>query len=325
MGFERVASIIQCTDHFRDFSRVISNYETDIFRPIFDEIEKLSGKKYGSSLPEPAQMFMSERIKTDIAFRVIADHLRTLTFAIADGIEPGNYVLRRILRRAVSYSRNIGIREPFLYKLVHVLAKAMGNVFPNVRDKEAHIEAVIRREEESFNLTLDNGLDLFNQISGGNNLVLSVFTTTFPKDGNRAPSLPEVSAYRRGSKYFDERALALLAHVAPLRESDLKALRTQPERLEQALINVRENPELKERALAYLKVFPSDKAFDLYHTYGFPIDLTGVKAKERGLTVDLEEVERLMEIERARSRGAQKPSVVRLAASYQPPNLVGSE
>ncbi|HEY5752515.1 MAG TPA: alanine--tRNA ligase-related protein, partial [Chthoniobacterales bacterium] len=120
MGFERVASIVQGTKGFTDFkSAKISNYETDIFRPIFDEIEKLSGRKYTSTLPEPSSTGATDQEKTDIAFRVIADHIRTLSFAIADGIQPGNndrnYVLRRILRRAVRYGRTLGFHEPFFY------------------------------------------------------------------------------------------------------------------------------------------------------------------------------------------------------------------
>ena len=112
MGFERVTGIIQNTNGFKDFTKTISNYETDIFRPIFDRLEKLSGKKYGSTLPASEQ-FRSNR-KIDIAFRVIADHIRTLSFSIADGILPGNtdrnYVLRRILRRAVRYGRTLGFK-----------------------------------------------------------------------------------------------------------------------------------------------------------------------------------------------------------------------
>ena len=99
MGFERVSSIIQCTKNFTDFNGIISNYETDIFRPIFDRLEKMSGKRYGSTLPPAGTAAESEQEKIDIAFRVIADHIRTLSFAIADGIAPGNndrnYVLRR--------------------------------------------------------------------------------------------------------------------------------------------------------------------------------------------------------------------------------------
>jgi len=172
MGFERVTSIIQGTRGFSDFANAkISNYETDIFRPIFDELEKLCGKQYASTLPQPnaaGQIIpTNEQEKVDVAFRVIADHIRTLGFAIADNIQPGNtdrnYVLRRILRRAVRYGRTLGFREPFFYKLVGVLARTMGNVFPEIRAKQKHVEEVLQREEEAFNKTLDKGIELFER------------------------------------------------------------------------------------------------------------------------------------------------------------------
>jgi alanyl-tRNA synthetase len=327
MGFDRMAGFHAGTKGFKEFSDLPSAYSTDIFTALFAELEKLSGKRYSSTLPERGLDFLPEPVKTDITFRVIGDHIRTLTFAIADGIEPGNndrnYVLRRILRRAVSYSRNIDMREPFLYRLVGILADTMGDVFPTIRERRSHVEAVIRREEEAFNLTLDKGLELFNYISGGNNLVLGVFTSYFPNDRNRGQNVPEISASRRASKYFDERALGLLSHLVPLSEGDREVLRTQPERLEQALVNVRENPKLKEKAIAYLRVFPSEKAFDLYHTYGFPVDLTEVRAKERHLTVDSAEVERLMQIERERSRAAQRKEVISLSTTDAATEFVG--
>src|SRR6266702_4020645 len=167
MGFERLTSFIQCTNHFTDFNRVISNYETDIFRPLFDKLEMLSGRKYGSTLPGSGSTGKTEQEKIDVAFRVIADHIRTLSFAIADGIEPSNtdrnYVLRRILRRAVRYGRTLGFHEPFFYKLVDVLAGTMGHVFQEIRAKRERVEEVIKREEEAFNTTLDKGLAIFEQ------------------------------------------------------------------------------------------------------------------------------------------------------------------
>jgi len=168
MGFERVTSIIQGTKNLKDFANArISNYETDIFRPIFDAIEKLSGKQYGSTLPKPGSTGDTEQEKSDVAFRVIADHIRTLSFAIADGIQPGNtdrnYVLRRILRRAVRYGRSLDFKEPFFYKLVDVLADTMGDVFPEIRTRKGQVQDTIRIEEEAFNKTLDRGIELFNQ------------------------------------------------------------------------------------------------------------------------------------------------------------------
>jgi alanyl-tRNA synthetase len=172
MGFERVCSIIQGTRNFEEFSNVcISNYETDVFRPIFDELEKLSGKHYASTLPQlnaaGQYVAVTPQEQLDVAFRVIADHIRTLSFAVADGIQPGNtdrnYVLRRILRRAIRYGRILGFREPFFFKLVPVLARTMGDVFPEIRSRQAFVEEILKREEVAFNKTLDRGITLFNE------------------------------------------------------------------------------------------------------------------------------------------------------------------
>src|SRR5438045_543385 len=162
MGFERATAIIQGTKNLTDFSGTVSNYETDIFRPIFDEIEKVSGKKYGSTLPGPSQLStLNPQQVTDVAFRVVADHIRALSFAIADGIIPSNegrgYVLRRILRRAVRYGRSLGFHEPFFFKLVNVVAKTMGDVFPEVPVADSRIKDILNREEGTFNQTLDIG------------------------------------------------------------------------------------------------------------------------------------------------------------------------
>src|SRR6266403_1580452 len=165
LGLERTTAIIEGTKNFTEFSGTVSNYETDIFRPIFDELEELSGKKYESTLPKHGTAGESDQEKIDIAFRVIADHIRALSFAIADGIIPSNegrgYVLRRILRRAIRYGRTLGFHEPFFFKLVDVVAGTMGEVFPEVRTKRSRIKETIKREEEAFNKTLDRGIELF--------------------------------------------------------------------------------------------------------------------------------------------------------------------
>src|SRR3954464_10352645 len=169
MGFERVTAIKQGTKDFTNFNGIISNYETDVFRPIFNRIEQLSGKQYGSTLPKPGSTGETEQEKIDVAFRVIADHIRTLSFSIADGIMPGNndrnYVLRRILRRAVKYGRNLGFQKPFFYELVDTLAEKMGHVFPELQSKRDHVKQVINAEEQSFNRTLEVGLALFDEYS----------------------------------------------------------------------------------------------------------------------------------------------------------------
>ena len=166
MGFERVVSIIQNTQGFRDFGTGISNYETDVFFPLFEELQHLSGLRYRSTLPTGSRASLSEQERIDVAFRVIADHVRTLSFAIADGIEPGktdrNYVLRRILRRAVRQGHNsLKLSKPFLYRLVNVLDQTMGDIFPEVRVQQQKIKDVIQEEEESYGHTLDRGVSLF--------------------------------------------------------------------------------------------------------------------------------------------------------------------
>jgi len=147
MGFERVCAVIQNKK---------SNYETDVFQPLIQEISDLSKVPYAKESDQ-------------IAMRVIADHIRTLTFAIADGAVPGNegrgYVLRRILRRAARYGRNLNLTDPFLFKLVEILVMTMSDVFPEIKSNQNNIKKIIRAEEESFNATLDRGLELFDTIS----------------------------------------------------------------------------------------------------------------------------------------------------------------
>ncbi len=149
MGFERVCAILQGKN---------SNYDTDVFTPLIDAAAGLSGIKYEKEIDK-------------ISIRVIADHIRALTFAIADGAVPGNegrgYVLRRILRRAARHGRKLNLNEPFLYKLVEVLASTMADIFPEIKQKQNYIEKVIKGEEESFNTTLDRGIELFDELIKG--------------------------------------------------------------------------------------------------------------------------------------------------------------
>jgi len=146
MGFERICAVLQ------DKS---SNYDTDIFKPLINKISEISGKKY-------------QEEKEKIPMRVIADHIRALTFAIADGAAPGNegrgYVLRRILRRAARYGRKLNLKNPFLYELVDVLVSTMGDIFPEINTKKEYVKKIIKAEEESFNATLDRGIELFDQV-----------------------------------------------------------------------------------------------------------------------------------------------------------------
>ena len=231
MGFERACAMMQCTNGFTDFSRRVSNYSTDVFRPIFARLEEISGRRYADIYPQDAAPEQKSTLQESIAFRVIADHIRTLSFSIADGILPGNngrnYVLRRILRRAVRYGRTLGLTRPFLSELVDTLVGEMGGVFPELAARANTIKEVLLREETGFNETLDRGLELFDK---------------------------EVTVARTVS---------------------------------------------------------GDFAFKLYDTYGFPIDLTCLMARERGLSVDTARFDELMEEQRQRAKAARKKQVVR--------------
>ena len=199
MGFERMCSLLQGAEN---------NYETDVFQPLIGRIAELTGKEYGGEYRIPMQ--------------VIADHVRALSFTMADGAMPSNegrgYVLRRILRRAARYARQLDQHDPVIHQLVGTLGETMGHVFPEVTARKDHIARVIHSEEESFGKTLDRGLDIFarfaskGQITGGD-------------------------------------------------------------------------------------------AFQLYDTYGFPLDLTELMAREQGIPmVEREEFDRALEAQRQRSR-----------------------
>ncbi len=226
MGFERACAVLECTQGGKDFSGSISNYDTEVFMPILRQLQKLSGMTYhpGLSTDMPS-----------IAMRVIADHIRMISFSIADGALPSNegrgYVVRRLLRRAARYARKLNLREPFLYELVPILQREMGATFPELGREQDKIQKIIRAEEDSFNQTLDRGLHLFDDV------------------------LKDLSG----------------------------------------------------------EVFPAEQAFKLYDTYGFPLDLTEVLAREKGLSVDTEGFDRHMNEQKERARAAQTRHVVSAA------------
>ncbi len=207
MGFERLCMVLQ---------KKQSNYDTDVFQPYIRELEKLTGARYGDDQD------------ADVAMRVISDHLRAVSFAIADGELPSNnkagYVIRRILRRAIRYGYTfLGLKEPFVNKLVPVLVAQMGEAFPELRAQKDLIQKVMAEEEQTFLRTLDTGIQKFEQY-------------------------------------------------------------------------IREHPDSK--------VVDGGFAFELFDTYGFPIDLTALMAKEKGREIDMEGFDKGMEKQKSRSRSA---------------------
>jgi alanyl-tRNA synthetase len=320
MGFERATSIIQGTKNFSDFANAkISNYETDIFRPLFDVLEKMSGFKYTSSLPKSGSTGDTEQEKIDVAFRVIADHIRTLSFAIADGIQPGNndrnYVLRRILRRAVRYGRTLGFREPFFYKLVDVVAENFGDIFPEIRAKKKHVQDVIRIEEEAFNKTLDGGIarcEYAWKFVASLKDILSLLPNDFStgKDtwlqtnqGSLLLAFSETEFISSGLQSYADILAAFRQYGDAAKTGNLDKIKSFGLILKSELNSIE----------SLCSKVPGDFAFKLYDTYGFPLDLTELMARERGLTVDKEGFEKLMEEQRARARAAQKKEVISLS------------
>ena len=226
LGFERVAGIIASTKNFTDFSRPSSNYESDLFTNIFNRITEMCGQKYGGILPAKNHDLSANEMR-DCAFRVLADHIRTLCCAIADGILPGNegrnYVLRRILRRAVLWSRRLDLDPGSFSQLVDPVLDTLGGVFPELREQKVVIRKVILAEESAFDRTIDRGLQVMDKIT----------------------------------------------------------------------------------AKQKRKISGKD-AFVLYDTYGFPLDLTQIIARERNLEVDIEGFNKEMDKQRKRARASQK-------------------
>ena len=245
MGFERLVRVLQDKD---------SNYDTDIFSGIINEVEKITGKKYDGSDSKQA-----------VAFRVIADHLRAISFTIADGQLPSNtgagYVIRRILRRAVRYYYSyLDYKQPLLFQLVPLLAKQFENVFPELQQQKDFVSKVMKEEEEAFLRTLEKGINRFNAYI------------------NFRERLPENSTVAYSEEFGDELPYTIVQGKNVLDKSKLKPIK--------------------------YKTIPGNIAFELVDTYGFPIDLTELMAKEIGWKVDKEEFELELAKQKSRSRAA---------------------
>ncbi|MCL2282427.1 MAG: alanine--tRNA ligase [Fibromonadales bacterium] len=185
MGFERVCAILQGKD---------SNYNTDVFAPIISKIAELSGVPYGEG-------------QSGMPHRVVADHLRSLSFAIADGALPSNdgrgYVLRRILRRASRYARLLNQKEPFIYKLMPTLTQSMGEAFPEIKEREAFVAEIIRSEEERFIKTLDAGLERFDKIASSGKLIPGAQVFLLYDTYGFPPDLTRILAEEKGLQIDD--------------------------------------------------------------------------------------------------------------------------
>ncbi|HHK6054713.1 TPA: alanine--tRNA ligase [Neisseria subflava] len=292
MGLERMAAVMQ---------HVHSNYEIDLFQDLLKAVARETGAPF--SMEEPS-------------LKVIADHIRSCSFLIADGVLPSNegrgYVLRRIIRRAVRHGYKLGQKQAFFYKLVPDLVKEMGAAYPELKEKQTQIMEALRAEESRFGETLEKGMGLFNQVLNG--MKFLKLESLLPQDGigkpltlktadgveftaasRVAPSKkqivirPRVSGSLNEGMYIDLQAALETAHIPDAEKPFAEALNTY-------LMDNIANSKL---------VISGEHIFKLYDTYGFPYDLTADMARELGIDLDEAGFEREMEAQRARARAAQ--------------------
>ena len=292
MGLERMAAVMQ---------HVHSNYEIDLFQDLLKAVARETGAAF--SMEEPS-------------LKVIADHIRSCSFLIADGVLPSNegrgYVLRRIIRRAVRHGYKLGQKQAFFYKLVPDLVKEMGAAYPELKEKQTQIMEALRAEESRFGETLEKGMGLFNQVLNG--MKFLKLESLLPQDGvgkpltlktadgveftaasRVAPSKkqivirPRVSGSLNEGMYIDLQAALETAHIPDAKKPFAEALNTY-------LMDNIANSKL---------VIGGEHIFKLYDTYGFPYDLTADMARELGIDLDEAGFEREMEAQRTRARAAQ--------------------
>ena len=292
MGLERMAAVMQ---------GVHSNYEIDLFQDLLKAVARETGAPF--SMEEPS-------------LKVIADHIRSCSFLIADGVMPSNegrgYVLRRIVRRAVRHGYKLGQKQAFFYKLVPDLVKVMGDAYPELKEKQTQIMEALRAEESRFGETLEKGMGLFNQVFNG--MKFLKLESLLPQDGagkplalktaegveftaaSRAASgkkqiviRPQVSGSLNEGMYIDLQAALETAHIPDAEKPFAEAL----------------NAYLMDNIANSKLVIGGEHIFKLYDTYGFPYDLTADMARELGIDLDEEGFNREMDAQRARARAAQ--------------------
>ena len=290
MGLERICQVIQGKN---------DNFGTDLWTPLFEKISQLSGIPYTGKFPptnsvDPVAEAADAQLRHDIAFRVVADHVRCLTFALTDGAVPSNegrgYVLRRILRRAVRFGRQqLGLTEPFLHTLVPVIVDTTGDAFPELRKNPGHVVELIKDEEEGFARTFDRGLQHF-----GLSVLESIASQFETERGWKIDAVTMLTSVPR-------------AHIRPF----LGSLGFFNQSGEPVLIEVPVHvATFIKKELKATPVIRAAAAFKLHDTYGFTIDLTQIMAGELDLAVDIAGYEKLMEQakELARSGGKETES-----------------
>jgi alanyl-tRNA synthetase len=275
MGFERLVAVLQGKE---------STYDTDLFAPLLQKAADLSPRDEVHGYDDIGVDDPEERERIRVALRVVADHVRTVGFAIADGVTPGAdgraYVIRRIARRAVRYGyQALGVRAPFLGEMIPALREKMGEAFPQLAEQEDYIRRVVRAEEERFLGTLSDGIAFFEQVT---------------------PYVKELAMLEEEGLFEEVDGEAIQQVTDDLRDDRptlgvlQKAYRTE---------DADEVVERLSEAAARQEV-PGEVAFLLHDTYGFPVDLTRLMAREEGLDLGHARYEERMQEQRERARAA---------------------
>ena len=307
LGLERLVAVLQGKR---------SNYDTDLFAPLLSGAAALSPREDIVSYDDIRVEDEAERARCRVALRVVADHVRTIAFAIADGVAPGNmgrsYVIRRILRRAVRFGyQALGMREPFLYRLMAPLADTMGDAFPELRARQEHMERITRAEEEHFLRTLGTGIEFFEYIAN-HVKALSDAIREAEQAAREAADREGLSVHDVNSKARSDQAGASYRRVRETKlvaQEMLSALGS-----DRRMLDILQKSFGKRPGYEAYRVFifaamggrvPGEIVFLLHDTYGFPVDLTQLMAREKGLQVhkeDLARYEELMQMQKERAR-----------------------
>ena len=290
MGFERLAAVLQGVDTF---------YETDLFRPLIARVEELSGRQYG------------QEAGSDYAIRVVAEHARSATFLIADGVVPGNegrgYVLRRVIRRAIRHGRRLGLEDVFLGEIAEVVIENMGGVYPELRNNREFILTVLRLEEERFQQVFDRGLGALNGMISyrqrhGDSIpeVIRFAESQAPSSDSAAAVLDQhgFGSFDPDAEVAERQGQESAAHaVSTLAFAVLKELESNDEAGGRVFLGL---------LSAWSSTLSASEAFFLHDTYGFPVEVTQEIAREQGVEVDLAGFEREMEAQRERARASAR-------------------
>jgi alanyl-tRNA synthetase len=311
LGFERVAGICAVTKGFKDFTPDPTNYAADIFAPLFAKIAQLSSKSYKGTVPTKREN-LTEQENIDIAFRVLADHARCVSCAIADGILPGNddrnSVIKKILRRGIYYGQeHLGLSTGFFAELVESVVTSLGSVFPELLHQKELICNVVRKEEQAYSSTIQVGMVvLSNQLSANAaTLVSQLIPLSVPLTKKKELFYPfshDPEVRRAATAYVGNLPIAP-ASGAQIKQDFLTISPPLSGAFDPTIT-------IPQQEVSFAKTLSGKDAFELHDTHGLLIDIARLRAQELGYSVNLSEFEAEMEKQKERSRAAQKKEII---------------